>query len=131
MYRGQLFKDDLVKCHKEKEIMDLGDLATGRSRNQLSSDLVNWCNQGWSFVRLRMRDFELWGPRFLDLDLLDIARTNPSCASPWLSMSLPLTCWEQASLTMSAVSSTLRAHDCMHSKKSAISLSLKVLLFQP
>jgi hypothetical protein len=28
-----------------------------------------------------------------------------------------------ASLTMSAVSSAIRAHDCMHSKKSAISLS--------
>jgi hypothetical protein len=32
---------------------------------------------------------------------------------------------------MSAVSSTFRAHDCMHSEKSAISLSWKVLLFQP
>src|ERR1039458_9009785 len=32
------------------------------------------------------------------------------------------------SLTMSAVSSTFRAHDGMHSKKSAISLSLKLLL---
>ena len=35
----------------------------------------------------------------------------------------------QASLTMSAVSSTFRAHYCMHSEKSAISLSLKVLPF--
>jgi len=41
MYRGQLFQGDLVKCHKEKEIMDLSDLATGLSRNQLSGDLVN------------------------------------------------------------------------------------------
>ena len=38
-------------------------------------------------------------------------------------------CRKQASLTMSAVSSTFRAHYCMHSEKSAISLSLKVLLF--
>jgi hypothetical protein len=37
----------------------------------------------------------------------------------------------QASLTMSALSSTFRAHCSMHSEKSAISLSLKVLLFQP
>jgi hypothetical protein len=45
MYRGQLFKDDLVKCHKQKEIMDLSDLATGPNRNQLSGDLVNSSNQ--------------------------------------------------------------------------------------
>ena len=38
---------------------------------------------------------------------------------------------KQASLTMSAVSSTFRAHCSMHSEKSAISLSLKVLPFQP
>jgi hypothetical protein len=36
-----------------------------------------------------------------------------------------------ASLTMSAVSSTFRAHYCMHSEKSAISLSWMVLPFQP
>ena len=37
-------------------------------------------------------------------------------------------CCNIPSLTMSAVSSTFRAHDGMHSKKSAISLSLKLLL---
>ena len=35
------------------------------------------------------------------------------------------------SLTMSAVSSTMCAHDCMHSLKSAISLSWVVCAFQP
>ena len=28
MYRGQPFQGDLEKCHKQKEIMDLSDLAT-------------------------------------------------------------------------------------------------------
>ena len=40
-------------------------------------------------------------------------------------------CREQASLTMSAVSSTFCAHFSEHSEKSAISLSLMVCLFQP
>jgi glucose uptake protein GlcU len=40
-------------------------------------------------------------------------------------------CRKIASLTMSALSSTIRAHYCMHSWKSAISLSLKALLFLP
>jgi hypothetical protein len=40
-----------------------------------------------------------------------------------------INCRKLASLTMSAVSSTFRAHCSMHSEKSAISLSLKVLLF--
>ena len=39
-------------------------------------------------------------------------------------------CWRNiASLTMSAVSSTFRAHFSEHSEKSAISLSLMVLPF--
>ncbi len=29
MYRGQPLEGDLEKCHKQKEIMDLSDLATG------------------------------------------------------------------------------------------------------
>src|SRR5579863_4363288 len=40
MYRGQLFQDDPVKCHKQKEIMDLSDLATGRSEGSLAAILL-------------------------------------------------------------------------------------------
>ena len=57
-------------------------------------------------------------------------RTSPG--EPWSFGAEILSFCYQASLTsltMSAVSSTFRAHYCMHSEKSAISLSLKVLPF--
>jgi len=57
------------------------------------------------------------------LGLCWIKRTQPSCWQRWGN-------WRKiASLTMSAVSSTFRAHFSEHSEKSAISLSLMVLPF--
>jgi hypothetical protein len=43
MYRGQLFQSDLVKCQKQKEIMDHGDLATALTEGSLAAILFNCC----------------------------------------------------------------------------------------
>jgi hypothetical protein len=46
MYRGQPFEGDLEKCHKQKEIMALSDLATSLCRRQLNPVAVSLGRKG-------------------------------------------------------------------------------------
>jgi hypothetical protein len=46
MYRGQVFEGDLEKCHKQKEIMDLSDLATSPSPEQPNPVAVSLGRKG-------------------------------------------------------------------------------------
>ena len=48
MYRGQPFQGDLEKCHKQKEIMDLSDLATSPRQPNAAQVTVSKGIRGWS-----------------------------------------------------------------------------------
>jgi hypothetical protein len=66
MYRGQPFQGDLEKCHKQKEIMDLSDLATSPSRrlNQRYGDITTATNRAGRYGMISNTDPKVvfWSP---------------------------------------------------------------------
>jgi len=93
MYRGQLFQSDLVKCQKQKEIMDHGDLATALTEGSLAAILLTVV-QAISQVcavcsPYREGDFEDEAVERQNLFVLD---RQPSLGENWGAQSPPLQC---------------------------------------